>query len=123
MATRRSRSTFADKQAMLARGEPFIVLPAEVAKATATYQTDPEIILGCIIVSGTLDTAAVLRTITLLTHGLAVGDAERAAFDAFRRVWATPTEDERAAVLQWAARIATQKRGARGGGFRWSATT
>jgi len=47
--------TLADKNAMLARGEPFIVHPAQVAKLTAAYETDPEILLACIIESGTLD--------------------------------------------------------------------
>jgi hypothetical protein len=36
--------------------EQIIRLPVEAAKSTAAYQTDPEIRLGCIIVSGTLDT-------------------------------------------------------------------
>jgi hypothetical protein len=32
---------------MLAAGKPFIVHPREVAKSTAAYATDPEIILAC----------------------------------------------------------------------------
>jgi (p)ppGpp synthase/HD superfamily hydrolase len=58
------------KAAQLARGEPWVVHPAEVAQSMATYQTDPEILLACIIVSGTLDTAAILRTETQLAHGV-----------------------------------------------------
>jgi hypothetical protein len=93
------RITPAEKNAILARGEPFIVAPAEVAKCITSYQTDPEIILGCIIVSGTLDTAEVLRAEQHLTHGIAGTDAQRAAHAAFRRLWASPTPAERAAVL------------------------
>lgn len=45
-------------------------------------------------------TAYVLTTETRLAHGIAVADGERAAFDAFRRVWQAPTDEERAAVLK-----------------------
>jgi hypothetical protein len=34
-------------------GRPYIVSPREVAKTTQAYRTDPEILLACIIVSGT----------------------------------------------------------------------
>jgi len=107
MTGRRQRSTtYADKQAMLARGEPFVVHPREVAKVTAAYQTDPEILLGCIVVSGTLDTAIVLRVEQQLQHGIEIEEAGQAAYDAFRRVWSQPTDGERAAVLKFAARYA-----------------
>jgi hypothetical protein len=96
----REQITRAERDALLARGEPFIVHPREVAKCTQAYQTDPEILLGCIIVSGTLDTAASLRTEQHLAYGIAITAAERAAYDAFRRVWQTPTDQERAAVMQ-----------------------
>lgn len=113
----RRQFTYADKAAMLARGEPFVVHPSEVAKCTSAYQTDPEILLGCIIVSGTLDTAFVLRTETHLNAGIAIDEDERSAYDAFRRVWSTPNNIERAAVLQWAERIAGRKHR---GGFKWT---
>jgi hypothetical protein len=99
------RMTLADKNAMLARGEPFIVQRAEVAKFTAVYETDPEIILACIIESGTLDTSAVLRTVQRMVNALPVTDKENAAFEAFRRVWSDPTDKERAAVMALAQRI------------------
>lgn len=104
---------------MLARGEPFLVHPSELAKSTAAYQTDPEILLGCMIVSGSLDTAVILRTEILLGNGLKVTEEARASFDAFRRVWSQPTTSEREAVMSWAKRLA-------GGGdrtFRWSKPT
>jgi hypothetical protein len=63
-------------------------------------------LLGCIIVSGTLDTAAILRTEVNLAHGIAITDDERAAYEAFRRVWSQPTDAERAAVMSWARRLA-----------------
>jgi hypothetical protein len=107
------------RQRRLAGGEPFIVHPREVAVTTAAYQTDPEILLGCIIVSGARDTVEVLKTDILLTHGLEITDNDRAAFDAFRRVWQFPTDDERAAVLKWAKRIAKQSRRPHRGGFQW----
>jgi hypothetical protein len=108
------------RQRRLAGGEPFIVHPHEVAKSTAAYQTDPEILLGCIIVSGALDTGEVLKTDILLTHGLEITDDDRAAFDAFRRVWQFPTDDERAAVLKWAERIARQSRRPHRRSFQWT---
>jgi len=110
---RQLRTTYADKQAMLARGEPFVVDPREVAKITAAYQTDPEILLGCIVVSGTLDTAIVLRAEQQLHHGIKIDAAAQAAYDAFRRIWLMPTADERAAVLKFAERYAP------GRAFHW----
>jgi len=101
----RPRTILADKNAMLARGEPFIVHPAEVAKFTAAYETDPEIILACIIESGTLDTSAVLRTALRIANALPVTDEESAAFEAFRWVWSCPTDKERAAVMALVERI------------------
>ena len=107
MKNRRRSLTYADKQAMLARGEPFVVHPREVAKITAAYQTDPEILLGCIVVSGTLDTAIILRAEQHLQHGIKVDEAGQTAYDAFRRVWSQPTDDERTAVLKFAERYAS----------------
>jgi hypothetical protein len=43
---------------MLARGHPFIVSAKNVAMFTSAYQADPEILLGCILVSGTLETSS-----------------------------------------------------------------
>jgi hypothetical protein len=108
------------RQRRLAGGEPFIVHPREAAKSTAAYQTDPEILLGCIIVSGARDTGEVLKTDVLVTRGLEVSDDDRAAFDAFRRVWQFPTGDERATVLKWAERIAKQSRRPYRRGFQWT---
>lgn len=73
------------------------------------YRTDPEVILGCIIASGTLDTAEVLRAEISLSYGGAVTDAQRAAHEAFRRVWSAPTDLERETVLSWAQKIAGKK--------------
>jgi hypothetical protein len=101
-----SRMTLADKNAMLARGEPYIVHPSEVAKFTAVYETDPEILLACIVESGTLDTSAVLRTVQRMLNALAITDEERVRFEAFRRLWSYPTDNERAAVIALAQRIA-----------------
>lgn len=101
---RRSMS-LAGKDAMLARGEPYIVHPAEVAKFTAAYETDPEIILACIIARGALDTSAVLKTALRIANALPVTDEESAAFEAFRWVWSYPTDTERAAVVALAERI------------------
>lgn len=115
------RPTFAEKTAaMLARGEPVVVHPAEAARCTAAYQTDPEVLLACIIVSGNLNTIDVLATETRLAHGIAVADGERAAFDAFRRVWQVSTDNERAAVLKWAKRSAAPRHC---GSFRWTTPT
>ena len=100
---------------MLARGEPFIVHPREVAKCTAAYNTDPEILLGCIIVSGTLDTARILRVVI---RGSEPPEDERAAFEAFRRVWHSPTDGEREDVLTWAVSISGAAKQRQS--FRWS---
>jgi hypothetical protein len=105
MAPRR-RISPADKNATLARGEPFVVAAAEVAKCMAAYRTDPEILLGCMIISGTLDTATVLRTEIQIASGIPITDRQLAAYFAFRRVWQAPTDAERTAVLQWAERLA-----------------
>jgi hypothetical protein len=53
----------ADKQAMPARGEPWIVHPREVAKLPEFQGTDPEIILACILEAGILDTADIRASI------------------------------------------------------------
>jgi hypothetical protein len=98
--------TRAERDAILASGQPFIVATREVAKCTKSYRTDPEVLLGCIIVSGTLDTAEVLRAEVNLSYGAAITDGQRAAHIAFRRVWASPTEQERNDVLAWAEKIA-----------------
>ena len=96
-----SAHTAAHKEAAQpARGEPWVVHPKEVAKSTAAYQTDPEILFGCIIVSGTLDSAAVLQTDIVLTHGGATTETARIAHDAFRGVWQSPTVQEATNVRQ-----------------------
>jgi (p)ppGpp synthase/HD superfamily hydrolase len=111
--------TRAEKDALLARGEPFVMHPREVAKATKAYQTDPEILLACIIVSGTQDTGEIIKTEINLTHGLKTTADELAAYHAFRRVWQSPTPQERSAVLQWAERIAKASRRPHRAGFQW----
>lgn len=87
-------------------GEPFVVHPREVAKSFHGYDTDPEILLACMIVSGTFDTSQVCRTEIHLANGLPLTNEQSAADKAFRRVWSQPTEEETALVLDWAARIA-----------------
>jgi hypothetical protein len=57
------RATLASKNAMLAADRPYVVHPREVAKCTKEFAADPEIILGCIVVSGTLDTSIVVHAI------------------------------------------------------------
>ncbi len=101
------------RDALLARGKPIVIVPREVVKIAKHYRTelaiagdDPEILLGCIIVSGALDTAEVLKSDIHLTLGLKITDMERTAFNAFCRVWKCPTDAERAAVQGWAERIA-----------------
>jgi hypothetical protein len=103
-------TTRAERDALLASGKPFIVAAREVAKCTKDYRTDPEIVLGCIIVSGTLDTAEVLRAEILLKNGLKITKAQRAAHAAFTRVWSKPTDQERHAVITWAEEIAGKPR-------------
>jgi hypothetical protein len=115
----RRQFTRAEKDALLARGQPFIVAPRDVVKTTAAYQSDPEILLACIIVSGTLDTAAVLRTDQNLNYRVKIEDTDRAAYDAFRRVWQSPTPEQRSAVLRWAERIAKASRRPHHAGFQW----
>jgi hypothetical protein len=114
-------ATRQQKDAILASGQPFIVATKEVEKITKEYRTDPEIILGCIIVSGTLDTAEVLKTEILFSAGVSLTDVQRAAHTAFRRVWATPTETERSAVIAWAEEIAAfSPRRRRASPFTWN---
>jgi (p)ppGpp synthase/HD superfamily hydrolase len=108
--TKPPRMTYADKQAMLARGEPWIVHPREVAKMPELNGTDPEVILACILEAGILDTADVLKTAIHQSHGLAVSDEAKAAYDSFRRVWQQPTDEQREAVLSRALRIVTTSR-------------
>jgi hypothetical protein len=118
----RRRSTLADKEALLSSGKPFIVHPREVAKCTAAYRTDPEVLLGCIIVSSTLDTAIVLRAELSIHHGLPISPEAREPYGAFRRVWRTPSAAERTAVLKRAEWIVANARGRprRRGDFQWS---
>jgi hypothetical protein len=67
------RFTATERDALLAKGEPFVVQPREVAKCTAAYQTDPEILLGCMIVSGSPHPPGYWRTYKRPDpHGLTV---------------------------------------------------
>ena len=115
------RMTYADKQAMLARGEPWIVHPREVAKLPEFQGTDPEIILACILEAGILDTADILKTAINQRHGLAVTDDAKAAYEGFRRVWRQPTDEQRAAVLNRASRIMVGSR-TRRRDLQWATT-
>ena len=77
--------------------EPYVVHPREAAKAFPGYDTDPEILLACILTSGTYDTSEICRTEINLANELAPAtgiEAER--YEAFRRVWSQPTEEEKA---------------------------
>jgi hypothetical protein len=90
-----------------APGELYIVDPREVAKSFRAYYTDPEILLGCMIVSGTPNTAEICRAEIHLANDLAPATgADALRYENFRRVWKDPTPDERAAVLQQARAIA-----------------
>ena len=94
-----------DKKALLEKGQPFIVSPMEAEKVFKGYETSPEVLLACIVVSGTLDTAEVLRTEICLANDLEITEEKRRSYDAFRRVWATPTEAEQAEVMKVAEKI------------------
>src|SRR5271166_1313687 len=120
--TKPPRMTYADKQAMLARGEPWIVHPREVAKMPEFDGTDPEIILACILETGILDTADVLTTAMRQSHGVAVTDEAKAAYDSFRRVWQQPTDEQRQAVLSRAMRIVTGSKTRRRDHLQWPTT-
>jgi hypothetical protein len=99
-------ATRAERDAILAWGEPFIVAAREVAKVMQPfYPSDPETILGCIIVSGTLDTAVVLRAQQHFNHGMEISEEELFAHMMFDLVWREPTEEQRKAVLRWAEKI------------------
>ena len=93
------------KNAGLKKGQPFIVDPREAAKAFKGYDTSPEVLLACIVVSGTLDTAEILRTEILLANEMQITGEQQRSYDAFRRVWATPTEAESDAVMELAEKI------------------
>jgi hypothetical protein len=114
MSPRRNRS-LAHKSALLASGRPWIVPPEEVAKCTKAYSTDPEILLACIVISGTLDTAELLRAIIHIDAQIALSPDQERAYQAFRRVWANPTPAECAKVIRWAEGL-VQKPGHR---WRW----
>lgn len=88
-----------------AREGLFVVLPREAAKTFHGYDTDPEVLLACMIVSGTLDTSKICRTEIHLADNIAITDEDRAAYTAFRRVWSQPTKEETELVLSWAQRI------------------
>jgi hypothetical protein len=107
--------------ALLASGQPMVVEPKQVAMITGDYRTDPEILLGCIIVSGTLDTLQVLQAEVELHHGLDLSEEQKAVHSAFLRVWASPTEEERLAVMNWAETIADAIRPSRRrASFTWN---
>ena len=102
--------TLQDKEALLKQGKPFVVHPKEAAKVFKGYDTSPEVLLACIVISGTLDTAEVLRAEMSLNMKIQMTEAQQRAHEAFRRVWATPTEDERAAVLEMAEKLTAASR-------------
>lgn len=113
--------TYADKQAMLARGEAWLVHPREVAKLPEFHGTDPEIILACILEAGVLDTGEILKTAIDQRHGLAVTDEAKAAYEVFRRIWRQPTDEQRHTVINRAVRIATASK-TRRRAFQWPTT-
>jgi (p)ppGpp synthase/HD superfamily hydrolase len=116
--TKPPRMTYADKQAMLARGEPWVVHPREVAKLPEFHGTDPEIILACILEAGVLDTGDILKTAINQRLGLTVTDEAKAAYAVFQRIWQQPTDEQRRAVLARALRIATGSK-TRRQNFEW----
>src|SRR4029077_4675726 len=97
----------AEKQALLAKGQPWIVHPREVAKLPEFHGTDPEIILACIIEAGILDTGEILKTVIDHRLGLTLTNEARAAYEVFRRIWQQPPGEQRRTVLDRALRIAT----------------
>jgi hypothetical protein len=68
----------------------------EVAKVMQPfYQSEPEIILGCIIVSGSPDTAIVLRAQPYLIHGIDLSEEELLAICFSLRCWKLQGETAR----------------------------
>jgi (p)ppGpp synthase/HD superfamily hydrolase len=108
----------AQKQALLANGEPWIVHPREVAKLPEFHGTDPEIILACILEAGVLDTGDILKTAIDHRLGLTVTDEAKATYEIFRRIWQHPTEEQRRTVFDRASRIATASK-TRRRNFQW----
>ncbi len=80
----------------------FLVNIHEVSAIMAEHKASPEIIIACIVVSGTLDTRRILRSEIILAGGGLVSGKERAAYDAFLRVFRNPQGDEMAKVKQFA---------------------
>jgi hypothetical protein len=85
---------------------PFIVHPREAAKVFHGYDTDPEILLACMVVSGAHDTAEICRTeIHLANEPAPATGLEAERYETFLRVWNRPTAEENERVLEWARRI------------------
>ena len=99
-------TTYEEKQARLERGIPYVVHPREVKKAFKDTETCPEIILGCMLVSGVLDTSEIMITHIHLAHGISITEEQQRAYDNFRRVLDSPTEEEETLVFQHAWEIA-----------------
>ena len=102
---KKTTMTYEQKMALLESGQPFIVQPREVEKVFKDTLTSPEVILGCIIVSGTLDTSVILETEILLAHNMALTDEQHKSHQDFMRVLENPTEEEKESVFDWARKI------------------
>ena len=114
------RLSYEEKKAGLEQGKPFVVHPREVLKIfPPECGTSPAIILCCILVSGTPDTALVLKAQVCLLNGIPMTSEQEAAWKAFMRVWASPTQDEREEVIVAATKIVFQCR-LEGKSFEWN---
>jgi hypothetical protein len=122
MPGKRSKQTRRD--AMLAAGKAWIVHPREVAKCTAHYQTDPEILLACAFVGATNDTSQVLRAIVALAQGIQPADDDDIAWSIFAETFLRgplsdfPADGQK--VLELAAAIGRARRPPTKGPYRWS---
>jgi len=84
-----------------------VVHPREAAKAFPGYDTDAEILLGCVLTSGTYDTSEICRTEIHLANELAPPTGiEAEHYEDFRRVRSQPTEEGKVRVINSANEIA-----------------
>jgi len=114
------KTALEEKKAGLEQGKPFVVHPREVLKIfPPECGASPAIILGCMLVSGALDTALVLKAQVCLFNGIPMTPEQEAAWKAFMRVWASPTPDERQEVILAATKIVFQFR-LEGKSFEWN---
>ena len=101
------------------RGLFNIVDPREVAKSFKDFDMSPEIILGCIIMSGIRDTAEICRIDGLLANGVEITPEQAALYDSFKRIAKNPTITEIQRVTVWAVTIHEHFTGGLRDRFEW----